>query len=166
MLITMPLIREDANVLCFSCSTGLHLSHIAFVKCPIGGKSLTDLIGRTYCILCQHMPMQDRKRSRALRGGCNILKPLSTFSERFLLNLKGLHPSKRFAVPEEVSLMAALDACGRGASAFNGHQTSFNYAVWKFVPWNMATSEGQVDLFTNQRQQGSLLLLMHFQHGF
>jgi len=125
----MPLIREDANVLCFSCSTGLHLSQIAFVKCPIGGKSLTDLIGRTYCILCQHMPMQDRKRSRALRGGCNILKPLSTFSERFLLNLKGLHPSKRFAVPEEVSLMAALDACGRGASAFNGHQTSFNYAV-------------------------------------
>lgn len=38
MLITMPLTREDANVLCFSCSTGLHLSHIAFVKCPIGGK--------------------------------------------------------------------------------------------------------------------------------
>ena len=75
MLITMPLTREDANVLCFSCSTGLHLSHIAFVKCPIGGKSLTDLIG-THCILCQHMPMQDRKRSRALRGGCNILKPL------------------------------------------------------------------------------------------
>ena len=68
-------------------------------------------------------------------------------------------------MPEEVSLMAALDACGRGAPAPSCPQWAPNeFDVRKLVPWNMATSEGQVGLITNQQQQGSLLLLMHFQH--
>ena len=33
------------------------------------------IIGRTQCMLCHHMPMQDRKQYRALSGGCNVLKP-------------------------------------------------------------------------------------------
>jgi hypothetical protein len=39
---------------------------------------------------------------------------------------------------------------------------SLSHGTWQ----HHATSEGQVDLFTNPPQQGSLLLLMHFQHGF
>ena len=91
-------------------------------------------------MLCQHVPMQDRNSSRALGGGCNMLKPLS-HGQREALTLGALLNLKRFAMPEEVSLMAALDACGRGAPAPSCPQGAPNeFDVRKLVPWNMATS--------------------------